>query len=74
MQDIINQDDLKKHPSKNIEDLPYVLMICYLNHFINAKKELIVLKDFYKTYQNGKWYNMYKETLRILRKVKYEAE
>jgi hypothetical protein len=74
MKDIINQDDLKKHPSKNIEDLPYVLMICYLNHFKNAKKELIALKDFYKTYQNGKWYNMYKETLRILRKVKYEAE
>lgn len=72
--DILNQVNLSLHPSKNIEDLPYVLMICYLNHFKNAKKELVLLKDFYKNYQSGKWYNMYKETLRILRKVKYEGE
>lgn len=73
-EDILLNVDLKVHPQKNIEDLPYVLMICYLNQFKNAKKELIALKDFYKSFKNGIWYTNYKETLRILRKVKYEQD
>lgn len=70
--DILNGDNLAKHPQKNIEDLPYVLLVCYLNNIKEAKKHLIALKDFYKSFNDGKWYSNYKETLRILRKVKYE--
>jgi hypothetical protein len=72
--DINKNNSLNTHPTKNIEDLPYVLMVCYLNFFKDAKKSLIGLKDFYKNYKSGVWYNNFKETLRILRKVKYEKE
>ena len=45
-------------------------LICFLNDFTDAKDKLMEAKPFLKN-QNGSIYNSYKETARILRKMKY---
>lgn len=61
---ILTQSDLK-----DLENLPSTFMLCYLNGFEDAKQRLIdakaLLKPFPKIYLN------FKESLRVLRKMKY---
>jgi hypothetical protein len=47
-------------------------MIWYLNGFDEAKQKLIDAKTFLKSFENPLVYTNFKETLRILRKVKYD--
>ena len=51
--------------------IPHTLMICYLNGFKDAKQILIEAKIVLKTYENPLAYVNFKESLRILRKMKY---
>lgn len=50
---------------------PHTLLICYLNGFENAKDQLIEVKTELKNYPNPLAYIYFKESLRILRKMKY---
>jgi len=45
-------------------------LICYLNGFDGALPKLEAVKPYLKSYDNT-LYKSYKETIRILRKVKY---
>ncbi len=60
---------LSERELKDLENLPSNFMICYLNGFDEAKQKLIdaklLLKPFPKVYLG------FKESLRILRKMKY---
>jgi len=51
--------------------LPNTYLVCYLNGFDNAVQKLKEIKPLLKKYE-GDIYNRYKETMRILRKVKYQ--
>ncbi len=51
--------------------IPHTLMICYLNGFKDAKQILIEAKNVLKAYENPLAYVNFKESLRILRKMKY---
>jgi hypothetical protein len=62
---------LSEREEKDLEQLPYTLMICYLNGFQEAKHKLIAAKTFYKNIKNPLPYINFKEALRILRKMKY---
>ena len=57
---------------KDLLNLPSTLMICYLNGFEEAKQKLIEAKPLLKTVENPMVYVNFKETMRILRKVKYD--
>jgi Domain of unknown function (DUF5929)/Putative DNA-binding domain len=61
---------LSEREIKDLENLPSNFMICYLNGFEDAKQKLIdaklLLKPFAIVYLN------FKESLRILRKMKYD--
>ncbi|UOK43073.1 MULTISPECIES: ATP-binding protein [Flavobacterium] len=62
---------LTTREEKDLENLPAILMICYLNGFQDAKQKLIDAKPFLKTYNNPVAYVSFKEVMRILRKMKY---
>ncbi len=55
---------------KDLAIVPATLMICYLNDFSDAREKLEESKPFLKQI-GGKVYQSYKESVRILRKVKY---
>ena len=55
---------------KDLESLPSNFMVCYLNGFEDAKQKLIDAKLLLKPYH--KVYLGFKESLRILRKMKYD--
>ncbi len=55
---------------KDLINLPATYLVCYLNDFSNAKDKLYEAKDFLKQ-TNGNVYQSFKESVRILRKVKY---
>jgi len=61
---------LSTNEFKDLENLPSTLMICYLNGFEDAKQKLIDAKLLLKTYASI--YLSFKESLRILRKMKYD--
>ena len=63
---------LSKAENKDLENLPSVLMICYLNGFEAAKEKLIEAKPLLKTKTTSNVYVSFKETMRILRKMKYD--
>ena len=54
---------------KDLQNLPATYLICYLNLFHEAIDKLEEAKPYLKKYDNV--YTLYKETMRILRKVKY---
>ena len=54
----------------DLKNLPATYLICYLNLFHNAIDKLNEAKPYLKVY-NKEVYDLYKESLRILRKVKY---
>lgn len=56
---------------KDLENIPYTLMICYLNGFEEAKQKLIESKLLLKSNSNKNIYNNFKEVMRVFRKVKY---
>lgn len=57
--------------SKEVLAISPTLMICYLNGFTEAKHKLIEAKNLLKTYKNPMAFIYFKESLRILRKMKY---
>jgi len=54
----------------DLKNLPATYLICYLNLFHQAIDKLNEAKPYLKDY-NKEVYDLYKESLRILRKVKY---
>ena len=63
---------LSKREHKDLENLPSTFMICYLNGFEDAKQKLIDAKVILKPFANV--YLSFKESLRILRKMKYDVQ
>ena len=57
---------------KDLENLPSTFMICYLNGFEEAKQKLIDAKMLLKPFTQV--YLSFKESLRILRKMKYDVQ
>jgi hypothetical protein len=55
---------------KDLENLPSTFMICYFNGFDEAKQKLIDAKQLLKPFPTI--YLSFKESLRILRKMKYD--
>lgn len=63
---------LSENEKRDLLNLPSTLMICYLNGFEEAKQKLIDAKLLLKTVENPMVFINFKETMRILRKVKYD--
>lgn len=61
---------LANHEIVDLENLAASYLICYLNGFDDALLKLESAKPYIKGY-NSELYKSYKETIRILRKVKY---
>lgn len=61
---------LDKGEEKDLKNLPSTYLLCYLNNFKNALNKLEEAKPYLKKY-SAEAYNYYKESIRILRKVKY---
>ncbi|MBS7786097.1 ATP-binding protein [Flavobacterium sp. CYK-55] len=57
--------------NRDLEHLPSTMMICYLNGFDEAKQKLIDAKLLLKPHPSI--YLSFKEALRVLRKMKYDA-
>jgi hypothetical protein len=65
-----NKIPLIASEKKDLQHLPATYLICYLNDFTDAKKKLLESKPYLK--QMGEnVYQSFKESVRILRKVKY---
>ena len=65
-----NKSALNHNEAEDLKNLAASYLICYLNEFDDAIAKLEELKPYIKDY-NTELYNSYKETMRILRKVKY---
>ena len=63
---------LTERELKDFENLPSTFMICYLNGFEDAKQKLIDAKLLLKPFTGI--YLSFKESLRILRKMKYDLQ
>lgn len=61
---------LSAHEEKDLKNLPATYLICYFNLFHDAVDKLNEAKPYLKDYSEDV-YKSYKETLRILRKVRY---
>ena len=61
---------LNKNEAQDLKNLPATYLICYLNLFHEAIDKLHEAKPYLKNY-NEEMYILYKESVRILRKVKY---
>lgn len=57
---------------KDLDNLPSTFMICYLNGFEEAKQKLVDAKLLLKPF--AQVYLSFKESLRILRKMKYDVQ
>ena len=55
---------------KDLENLPSIFMICFLNGFEEAKDLLIESKPYLKKFNHNS-YNSFKEVMRVIRKMKY---
>jgi hypothetical protein len=64
--------NLTEREERDLENLPYTFMLCYLNGFEDAKQRLIDAKLLLKPYPGI--YISFKEALRVLRKMKYDRE
>lgn len=62
--------ELNNLEKKDIKNLPSTYLLCYLNNFTEALTRLEEAKPYLKAY-NKEVYQSYKESMRILRKVKY---
>ena len=63
--------ELNQGEWKDLYNLSNTYLICYLNGFDTAIQKLEDLKPYLKKYSGG-IYNRYRETMRLLRKVRYE--
>lgn len=63
---------LSDREMKDLENLPSTFMICHLNGFEDARQKLIDAKLLLKPYKHI--YSSFKESLRILRKMKYDVQ
>jgi len=70
LQKLAKKIALNKSELKHLEDLPNTYLICYLNGFEEAKEQMERARTLLKK-QDKKIYQTLKESLRILRKVKY---
>ena len=61
---------LNKNDKQDLKNLPATYLICYLNLFHDALDKLHEAKPYLKSYSEDV-FSLYKESLRILRKVKY---
>ena len=61
---------MSKNEEKDLVNLPATYLICYFNDFSEAKEKLEDAKPYLKVY-NESVYSLYKESIRILRKVRY---
>lgn len=61
---------LNKNDEQDLKNLPVTYLICYLNLFHDAIDKLHEAKPYLKNYSK-EVYKLYKESVRILRKVKY---
>jgi hypothetical protein len=70
------QKGLLLQPSEinDLENLPQIMMICYLNGFEDAKQKLIDAKPLLKSIDNPFVFISFKEVMRILRKMKYDKK
>ncbi|MCG9971105.1 ATP-binding protein [Christiangramia crocea] len=62
--------ELTPGQKKDLKNLPSTYLLCYLNNFKEALTKLEEAKPYLKAY-NQEIYQSYKESMRILRKVKY---
>jgi hypothetical protein len=65
-----NGVSLTRHEEADLRNLPVTYLICHFNNFPNAIDKLIEAKSFLKKH-NSQVYTLYKESIRILRKIKY---
>ncbi|MUP45013.1 ATP-binding protein [Gramella sp. BOM4] len=65
-----NDHDLTEGQKKDLRNLPSTFLLCYLNNFNEALTKLEEAKPYLKAYSK-EIYQSYKESMRILRKVKY---
>lgn len=61
---------LNKNEDRDLLNLPGTYLLCYFNEFEEALDKLEGAREILRQ-RNGKAYTAYKETMRILRKVKY---
>ncbi|PQB05337.1 ATP-binding protein [Aureitalea marina] len=61
---------LRANEAQDLKDFPETMLICYLNDFPDARKKLEEAKPYLKQIDLNA-YQSFKETTRILRKVKY---
>jgi hypothetical protein len=61
---------ISENEDHDLRNLPATYMICYLNGFHEAKDKLTQAKPLLKKYDRD-IYELYKATIRILRKIKY---
>lgn len=64
--------ELTEREYRDLENLPSTFMICYLNGFEEAKDKLINAKQLLKPHTAV--YALFKEALRVLRKMKYNTK
>ena len=62
--------ELNTVEKKDLKNLPSTYLLCYLNNFTEALTKLEEAKPYLKVYSK-EVYHSYKESMRILRKVKY---
>lgn len=65
-----NHTALTPHEERDLYNLPTTYLLCYFNGFKDAIDKLEEARELLKNY-SGRVYQQYKDSLRILRKVKY---
>ena len=70
LEKIKNKQWLNSNEKKDILQLPATYMLCYLNDFEEAKNKLMESQPYLLDYGESV-YLLYKESMRILRKIKY---
>jgi hypothetical protein len=65
-----NGSQLTKNEEKDLLKMPAAYLICYFNDFDTSIDKLEEAKEYLKIHST-KAYQSYKESIRVLRKVKY---
>ena len=68
---IENNKQLSVTDIENVYKLPTSYLICFLNGFLDAAKQLKKTKNYIKNLKDKTTYIKYKEAIRVLRKVRY---
>lgn len=70
LQKLANSQSLNPQEKKDIQKLPATYLLCYFNGFSTAIEKLEAAKDLLKNH-SAQVYERYKESMRILRKIRY---